>query len=59
MKLQRWIAMFETTRDLLDGCIGCGCLSLARCRLHDPGDRAARAGAAPCFLPGDKAKHFA
>ncbi len=51
--------MFETTRDLLDGCIGCGCLSLARCRLHDPGDRAARAGAAPCFLPGDKAKHFA
>ena len=37
------IAMLERTRDLLDGCIGCGCLSLQRCALYNPGDRAARA----------------
>ncbi|HEX4199337.1 MAG TPA: redox-sensitive transcriptional activator SoxR [Caulobacteraceae bacterium] len=52
------IAMLEKTRDLLDGCIGCGCLSLDRCALYNPGDRAARAGAGPRFLLGDKAKDF-
>jgi MerR family transcriptional regulator, redox-sensitive transcriptional activator SoxR len=56
--LQQRIAMLERTRDLLDGCIGCGCLSLARCRLYNPGDRAARAGAGPRFLLGDKARDF-
>lgn len=54
--LQRRIATLERTRDMLDGCIGCGCLSLARCRLHNPGDRAARAGAGPRFLLGDRAR---
>ncbi len=29
----------------LEGCIGCGCLSLKRCRLANPDDRAARKGA--------------
>ena len=56
--LQRRIEMLEKTRDLLDGCIGCGCLSLARCRLYNPGDRAARAGAGPRFLLGDRAQDF-
>ena len=28
-------------------CIGCGCLSLGRCRLANPGDRAARLGPGP------------
>ena len=54
--LQRRIAMLERTRDLLDGCIGCGCLSLAKCRLYNPGDRASRGGAGPRFLLGDKAR---
>jgi MerR family redox-sensitive transcriptional activator SoxR len=53
------IAMLERTRDLLDGCIGCGCLSLQRCALYNPGDRAARAGAGPRFLMGDSAEDFA
>jgi len=53
------IAMLERTRDLLDGCIGCGCLSLDRCALYNPGDRAARAGAGPRFLMGDRAADFA
>ena len=52
------IAMLERTRDLLDGCIGCGCLSLDRCALYNPGDRAARAGAGPRFLMGDRASDF-
>lgn len=53
------IALLERTRDLLDGCIGCGCLSLKRCALYNPGDRAARAGAGPRFLMGDRAEDFA
>ena len=52
------IDMLERTRDLLDGCIGCGCLSLDRCALYNPGDRAARAGAGPRFLLGDRASDF-
>jgi MerR family redox-sensitive transcriptional activator SoxR len=52
--LQQRIAMLERTRDLLDGCIGCGCLSLDRCALYNPGDRAARAGPGPRFLLGDR-----
>lgn len=56
--LQARIDMLEKTRDLLDGCIGCGCLSLDRCALYNPGDRAARAGAGPRFLLGDRAQDF-
>ena len=50
--------MLQKTRDLLDGCIGCGCLSLDKCRLYNPNDRAARAGAGPRFLLGDRAQDF-
>ena len=57
-QLDARIAMLERTRDLLDGCIGCGCLSLDRCALYNPGDRAARAGAGPRFLLGDRAADF-
>ncbi|MBN9089502.1 MAG: redox-sensitive transcriptional activator SoxR [Reyranella sp.] len=53
-RLQQRIAMLERTRDKLDGCIGCGCLSLDRCALYNPGDRAGRAGAGPRFLLGDR-----
>ena len=56
--LEARIAMLERTRDLLGGCIGCGCLSLDRCALYNPGDRAARAGAGPRFLLGDRASDF-
>lgn len=53
------IAMLEALRDRLDGCIGCGCLSLDRCALYNPDDRAARAGPGPRFLMGDNADDFA
>ena len=32
------IADLERVRDELTGCIGCGCLSLRRCRLYNPND---------------------
>ena len=57
--LQARIEMLQSTRDKLDGCIGCGCLSLAKCALYNPGDRASRAGAGPRFLLGDRAQDFA
>ncbi len=53
------IQMLEKMRDLLDGCIGCGCLSLDRCALYNPVDRAARAGPGPRFLLGDRPRDFA
>jgi len=56
--LDQKIALLTQTRDKLDGCIGCGCLSLDRCALYNPDDRAARAGAGPRFLLGDKAEDF-
>jgi MerR family transcriptional regulator, redox-sensitive transcriptional activator SoxR len=56
--LQGRIEMLQKTRDLLDSCIGCGCLSLDRCALYNPNDRAARAGAGPRFLLGDRAQDF-
>lgn len=31
-------------RDHLDGCIGCGCLSIDRCPLYNPNDRLGREG---------------
>ena len=53
------IAMLEKTRDLLDGCIGCGCLSLNTCALYNPADRAGRAGPGPRFLLGNRPSDFA
>jgi MerR family redox-sensitive transcriptional activator SoxR len=49
-------AKIETStalRDHLDGCIGCGRLSLKACRLYNPDDRARRNGAGPRCLLGD------
>ncbi len=42
-----------TLRDHLDGCIGCGCLSLDVCMLHNPEDAAAELGVGPRYLLGD------
>jgi MerR family redox-sensitive transcriptional activator SoxR len=46
-ELDRRITVMQRLRDRLDGCIGCGCLSLATCRLHNPDDEAAEGGAGP------------
>jgi len=47
------IARLEKLRDTLDGCIGCGCLSLEACALYNPKDRAAERGTGPRYLLGD------
>ena len=52
--LDERIALLGALRDQLDHCIGCGCLSLERCRLSNPGDRAARLGAGARYLLGDR-----
>lgn len=54
--LDERIAMLSRTRDRLDGCIGCGCLSLDHCALYNPADRAARRGAGPRYLLGDSSE---
>ena len=52
--LDERIRLLEGLRDQLDTCIGCGCLSLQRCRLRNPGDRAAARGPGPRYLLGDE-----
>ena len=49
-RLDAQIALLERLRDRLDGCIGCGCLSLAFCKLLNPDDVAARSGPGPRYL---------
>jgi MerR family redox-sensitive transcriptional activator SoxR len=51
-RLDAQIAQLERLRDTLDSCIGCGCLSLQRCRLSNPGDVVAARGPGPVFLDG-------
>jgi len=48
------IAEMERLKAGLTECIGCGCLSLDRCRLANPGDRAARLGPGPRYWVGDR-----
>ena len=43
----------QRLRDSLEGCIGCGCLSLDACPLANPDDRAGRNGPGPRFWLGD------
>ncbi len=53
-RLDAQIETLTKLRDSLDGCIGCGCLSMKRCALFNPTDQAARAGPGPRYLMGDK-----
>lgn len=41
------MAELAVLRDSLTSCIGCGCLSLRRCALVNPGDEAASSGPGP------------
>lgn len=47
------IAALQQLDDKLDGCIGCGCLSLDKCALYNKEDRAAAKGAGPRYLMGN------
>lgn len=50
-RLDGQIAALEALRDGLDSCIGCGCLTLARCRISNPQDVAAVDGPGAVYLP--------
>ena len=47
------IAELERLKLGLTECIGCGCLSLERCKLSNPGDRVAENGPGPRYWVGD------
>lgn len=47
------ITAMTRLRDNLDGCIGCGCLSLESCAMYNPADSAAAHGTGPRYLMGD------
>ena len=53
------IAQLQRTLDDLDGCIGCGCLSLQKCALYNPGDKAGRGGTGARFLAVGRAAAMA
>jgi MerR family transcriptional regulator, redox-sensitive transcriptional activator SoxR len=50
-RLDDEIAALVALRDKLDSCIGCGCLSLQRCRFSNPDDVAAHEGPGAVYLP--------
>ena len=53
-ELDQRIATLEGIRGRLTGCIGCGCLSLRRCALLNPGDEAAERGPGAHYLVGPR-----
>jgi MerR family transcriptional regulator, redox-sensitive transcriptional activator SoxR len=50
VQLDDRIARLTRLRDQLDGCIGCGCLSLQSCPLRNPWDRLGADGPGPRLL---------
>jgi MerR family transcriptional regulator, redox-sensitive transcriptional activator SoxR len=52
-RIDAQIAMLERLRDRLDGCIGCGCLSLGICKLFNPDDQAGERGPGPRYVLDD------
>ena len=54
-RIDERMAELQRLRDGLSECIGCGCLSLDRCRLANPHDRAVARGVGPRYWLGDPA----
>lgn len=54
-RIDERIAELERLRSGLTECIGCGCLSLDRCRLANPGDYVGRSGPGPRYWVADRA----
>jgi MerR family redox-sensitive transcriptional activator SoxR len=51
-RIDERIAELERLKSGLGECIGCGCLSLSRCKLANPNDIAARGGPGPAVWLG-------
>lgn len=54
VRIDTRIAELERLKVGLTECIGCGCLSLERCKFANPGDRAAARGPGPRYWIGDR-----
>ncbi|MCR9271050.1 MAG: redox-sensitive transcriptional activator SoxR [Hyphomonadaceae bacterium] len=52
--LDERIALMQRMRENIDGCIGCGCLSLKACQLYNPDDKAYRLGMGPRYIISDE-----
>jgi MerR family redox-sensitive transcriptional activator SoxR len=52
-ELDQRIALLQTLRSQLDGCIGCGCLSLEVCQLRNPADIVSAQGSGPQLMQAD------
>ena len=50
-RLDSQIEALQALRNGLDSCIGCGCLSLQRCRFSNPQDVAGSVGPGAAYLP--------
>lgn len=53
-RIDQRLAELALLRERLDGCIGCGCLSLTACALYNHEDRAGSAGSGARYLLGDE-----
>jgi MerR family transcriptional regulator, redox-sensitive transcriptional activator SoxR len=53
-RLNEQIERLERLRDRLDSCIGCGCLSLQKCTLQNPGDYVSSRGPGAVYLDPSK-----
>jgi MerR family redox-sensitive transcriptional activator SoxR len=53
-RIDERIAELQRLKAGLTECIGCGCLSLEKCQLANPGDRAAGLGPGPRYWIGDR-----
>lgn len=52
-RIDTQIGMLERLRDRLDGCIGCGCLSLRLCKLVNANDSVSQRGPGPRYVLDD------
>jgi MerR family redox-sensitive transcriptional activator SoxR len=53
-ELDQRIEQLTRLRDQLEGCIGCGCLSMQSCPLRNPRDQAGQKGSGPRYLDIDQ-----
>ncbi|MEC4019452.1 redox-sensitive transcriptional activator SoxR [Streptomyces sp. H27-D2] len=53
-RIDQQIADLERLKKKLNGCVGCGCLSLRKCALYNPDDTASRRGSGARYLLGDE-----
>jgi MerR family transcriptional regulator, redox-sensitive transcriptional activator SoxR len=51
-RVDQMIAQLQRLRDGLTQCIGCGCLSIDKCRWANPADQAGRRGPGPRYWLG-------